>query len=260
MKVINVSVDGLEAAVKNGLYDWLDQHDADVVCVQNLKAKEYQLSDDVLYPKQFNAYFFDAEPDNYSGVAILTREMPKAIMTGLAFEACDRFGRYIQADFEHVSIGSILFPSIDEHNTLEDKLTFQQEFIEHLQKTKRKRREFIFAGFFGVAHKSVDLANWKEHQSKPGFLPEEQAFMDQVTGPLEFCDAFREANFGENQYTFWPNAEAARRNQDGMRLDYQICTPELRQYVVDAKIDRKRFFGASDGPQFAATIIEYEFD
>jgi len=256
MKVMNVQVDGLESAVADGFYIWLAQHDADVICVQNLKAKEYQLSDAVLYPEGYNAYFFDGEPDHYSGVAILTKDMPKAIITGLAFESCDRYGRYIQADFDQVSIGSILFPSIDEHNTLEDKLAFQQEFIEHIKKTKRKRREFIFAGHFGVAHKSVDLANWKENKNQPGFLPEEQAFMDQVTGPLEFFDAFREANFGDNQYTWWPDAESARRNQDGWRLDYQICTPELRQYVVDAKVDRDTIWGG----QYGATIIEYELD
>ena len=260
MKVINVQVDGLEAAVKNGFYDWIAEHDADVVCVQNLKAKEYQLSDDVLYPEGYNAYFFDAEPDHYSGVAVLTKGMPKAIMTGLAFESADRYGRYIQADFEQVSIGSVLFPTIDEHNDLEAKLAFQQEFIEHLKKTKRKRREFIFAGFFGVAHKSVDVADWQDHQDEAGFLPEEQAFMDQITGPLEFVDAFREANFGENQYTYFPTIEAARRNKDGLRFDYQICTAELRQYIVDAKIDRDTIWGSDDSGVHAATIIEYELD
>lgn len=256
MKVINVHVDGLEAAVKEGFYDWIVEHDADVVCVQGLNAKEYQLSDNAVYPEGYNAYFFDAEPDHYSGVAVLTREIPKAIMTGLAFDQCDRFGRYIQADFDQVSIGSILFPNVDDHNTLEEKLAFQQAFIDHLKKTKRKRREFIFAGHFAVAHKSIDLSDYKGNQNTPGFLAEEQAFMDQITGPLEFIDAFREANFGENQYTYWPNEESARRNQDGWRLDYQICTPELRQYVVEAKVLRDRLWGG----HHAGTIIEYEFD
>lgn len=255
MKVINVQVDGLEQAVKDGFYDWLIAQEADVVCVQNLKAKEYQLSDDVLYPPEYNAYFFDAEPDNYSGVAVLTKEIPKAIMTGLAFEAADRYGRFIQADFNAVSIGSILFPVVDEHNDVDAKLAFQQEFLEHLKKTKRKRRDFIFAGTFGVAHKSVDLADWQDHQGEPGFLPEEQAWFDQITGPLEFVDAFREANFGENQFTWWPDSDSVRRNQGGRRLDYQLCTPELKQYIVDAKIDRDNMWGLH-----APVIIEYEFD
>ncbi|ASP37707.1 exonuclease III [Bacterioplanes sanyensis] len=255
MRIVSLHVDGLQQAVDKGLYTWLQGADADVIALQNLKAKEYQLSDDVLYPDGYNAYFFDAEADHYSGVAILTRDMPKAIMTGLAFSHCDLQGRYIQADFDHVSVGSILFPSVDEHNSLEDKLAFQQAFLEHLQKTRRKRREFIFCGNFEAAHKTVDIANWQDAQQSPGFLPEERAWFDQMFGPVGFVDAFREANFGENQFTWWPDADSARRNLNGWRKDYQICTPNVRQYVVDAKIDTNLQFG-----DHAAVMVEYEFD
>jgi exodeoxyribonuclease-3 len=255
MRIITLHVDGLEQAVQNGLYTWLNSADVDVVAIQNLKAKEYQLSDDVLYPDGFNAYFFDAEADVYSGVAILTRDVPKAIMTGLAHPHWDLQGRFIQADFEHVSVGSVLFPAIDEHNTLEDKLAFQQAFLDHLQKTRRKRREFIFCGNFEAAHKTVDIQDWKSAQESPGFLPEERAWFDQVLGPVGFVDAFREANFGENQFTWWPDAESERRNQNGWRKDYQICTPNVRQFVVEANIERVPQFGIH-----GAVLIEYEFD
>lgn len=255
MRIITLHVDGLEQAVKNGLYTWLNSADVDVVAIQNLKAKEYQLSDDVLYPEGFNAYFFDAEADGYSGVAILTREIPKAIMTGLAHPDWDLQGRFIQADFDHVSVGSVLFPSIDEHNTLEDKLKFQQAFLDHLQKTRRKRRDFIFCGNFEAAHKTVDLQDWKSAQNTPGFLPEERAWFDQIFGPVGFIDAFREANFGENQFTWWPDAESQRRSQNGWRKDFQICTPNIRQFVVEANIERVPQFG-----DHAAVLIEYEFD
>jgi len=255
MRIITLHVDGLEQAVQNGLYTWLNSADVDVVAIQNLKAKEYQLSDDVLYPDGFNAYFFDAEADGYSGVAILTRDVPKAIMTGLAHPHWDLQGRFIQADFEHVSVGSVLFPAIDEHNTLEDKLAFQQAFLDHLQKTRRKRREFIFCGNFEAAHKTVDIQDWKSAQESPGFLPEERAWFDQVLGPVGFVDAFREANFGENQFTWWPDAESERRNQNGWRKDYQICTPNVRQFVVEANIERAPQFGIH-----GAVLIEYEFD
>ena len=255
MRIITLHVDGLEQAVQNGLYTWLNSADVDVVAIQNLNAKEYQLSDDVLYPDGFNAYFFDAEADGYSGVAILTRDVPKAIMTGLAHPHWDLQGRFIQADFEHVSVGSVLFPAIDEHNTLEDKLAFQQAFLDHLQKTRRKRREFIFCGNFEAAHKTVDIQDWKSAQESPGFLPEERAWFDQVLGPVGFVDAFREANFGENQFTWWPDAESERRNQNGWRKDYQICTPNVRQFVVEANIERVPQFGIH-----GAVLIEYEFD
>lgn len=255
MRIISLNVNGLKQAVEKGLYTWLKTVDADVVAIQNLKAKEYQLPDSVVYPDGYNAYFFDAEADGYSGVAILTKEVPKAIMTGLAFTQCDVQGRFIQADFPHVSVGSILFPAVDEHNTLEDKLAFQQAFLEHLNKTRRKRREFIFCGNFEAAHKTVDLEDWQKHQNTPGFLPQERAFFDQMFGPVGYVDAFREANFGENQFTWWPDAESARRNVDGWRKDYQICTPGIRQFVVEARIDTSLKFG-----DHAAVMVEYEFD
>lgn len=255
MRIISLHVNGLQQAVEKGLYAWLKTADADVVAIQNLKAKEYQLPDAVLYPEGYNAYFFDAEAEGYSGVAILTKEVPKAIMTGLAFPQCDMQGRFIQADFPHVSVGSVLFPAVDEYNSLEDKLAFQKAFLDHLNKTRRKRREFIFCGNFEAAHKTVDLDNWQEQQSTPGFLPEERAFFDQMFGPVGYVDAFREANFGENQYTWWPDADSARRNQNGWRKDYQICTPSIRQFVVDAKLDTSLRFG-----DHAAVMVEYEFD
>lgn len=255
MRVLNLCLNGLEQAVEQGLYPWLDQLDVDIVALQNIKTKEYKLSDNALYPNGFNAYFFDAEQDDYSGVAILTREMPKAIMTGLAFAQADTQGRFIQADFEHCSVGSVLFPTIDALNTLEDKLEFQQKFLAHLEKTRRKRREFIFCGNFEAAHKTVDVENWEKAQNIPGFLPQERAWFDKAIGSTEYVDAFREANFGENQFSWWPDDESRKRNKKGWRKDYQICTPQLKQDVVDAKILSE--------PQFsdhAAVVIEYELD
>lgn len=255
MRVLNLCLNGLEQAVEQGLYPWLEQLDVDIVALQNIKTKEYKLSDKALYPDAFNAYFFDAEEDDYSGVAILTKQMPKAIMTGLAFSEADLQGRYIQADFEHLSVGSILFPTIDAFNTLEDKLYFQARFLEHLEKTKRKRREFIFCGNFETAHKTVDVQDWQIAQDIPGFLPEERAWFDKIAGSTQFVDAFREANFGENQFSWWPNDDDRKRNKKGWRKDYQLCTPQLKQDVVEAKIVCEPQFS-----EHAAVVIEYELD
>lgn len=251
MRIISLYLDGIEQAVASGLYDWLETLDVDVVALQNLKAKEYQLPDSVLYPANFNAYFFDAEADAYSGVAILTRDVPKAIMTGLAFPQCDQQGRFIQADFENVSVGSLLCPDVDKHNSLEDKLAFQQQFLEHLHKTRRKRRDFVFCGHFAAAYKTLDVEDWEHQQDTIGFLPQERAWFDQMFGPANFVDAFREANFGENQFTWWPDDEP----KQGWRKDYQICTPNLRQYVVEAKS-----YKTDTVPCRAAVLVEYELD
>jgi exodeoxyribonuclease-3 len=152
-------------------------------------------------------------------------------------------------------VSSILFPQEDAFNSLQDKLSFQQEFLSYLKKTRNKRREFIICGNYQVAHKTVDLSDWEQHQEEPGFLPVERAWFDQLVGPAQYVDAFREANFGENQFTWWPNQEAKKRNKGGRRIDYQLCTPNLRQYIVDAKIDRSCLFGAH-----APVVIEYEIE
>ena len=255
MRIITLHVNGLEKAVENGLYTWLAGADVDVVAIQNLKAKEYQLSDAVLYPDGFNAYFFDAEEDGYSGVAILCKEVPKAIMTGLNHPRWDLQGRFIQADFANVSVASVAFPTVDQFNSLEDKLEFQQVFLEHLNKTRRKRREFIFCGNFEAAHKTVDLYDWENAENTPGFLSEERAWFDQMLGPVGYVDAFREANFGENQFSWWPSDEDARRDRNGWRKDYQLCTPNIRQYVVEARIAKCSQFG-----DHAAVMVEYELE
>lgn len=253
MKIVTLYVDGLQQAVDRGLYSWLSTLDADVVALQNLQAKEYQLSEQVLHPADYNAYFFDAEAEQYSGVAILTRDVPKAIMTGLGFEQADFQGRFIQADFDMFSVASINFPSIDEHNTLENKLEFQRQFTKHLEKTQRKRREFIFCGNFAASHQTVDVQDWRNHQSDIGFLPEERAWFDAMFGPMGFVDAFREANFGENQLTYWPTDADKQRQRNGWRMDYQVCTPRLRQSVVDAKV-LKTF----EHTLRAAVMVEYD--
>lgn len=233
MKVVSLNLNGMQNAIKRGFLDWMSSTDADVVCVQNLKAKEYQLPASCTEIPGFEAFFADAEEDETSGVGIYCRQMPKAIIRGLGFAQCDAEGRFIQADFDQFSICSVLFPWAVNNDDVEKKLHFMENFQAHLRKTRRKRREFIFTGTFYFAHKTIDLGNWEQHQREPGFLPEERAWMDQVLGPLEYVDAFRQINKKELQHTWWPFDEAQRF---GTRIDYQLVTPELAPYIDQARI------------------------
>lgn len=233
MKVVSVNLNGMANAVERGFIDWLLTTDADVVCVQNLRAKEYQLPRACLEVPGFEAFFADAEADDFSGVGIYCREMPKAIIRGLGFHQCDNEGRFIQADFEMFSVGSFLFPYADDEDSQNLKFEFMEQFQSHLKKTRRKRRDFIFCGTTHIAHRTIDLGNWAQHQRESGFLPEERAWMDQVLGPIQFVDAFRKLNKQELQHTWWPFDEAQRF---GMRIDYQLITPNLAPYVDSARI------------------------
>lgn len=254
MKIATVNVNGIREAVSRGFLDWLASQDADVVCIQNLKAKSFELDDSILYPEGYEGYFLDAEKDGFSGVGLYCRQIPKAIMYGLGFEQCDNEGRYLQADYDRFSICSFLMPDGSDPAA---KGAFMEQYQEYLSKLRRKRRDYMICGTWHVAHKAVDLANWSDNQMTPGFKPEERAWMDQVFGPIGFIDAFREVNRDADQYSWWPalDSDQPRARQEGWRLDYQVIDPNLRRHIKDAWIDTDATFS-----EFAPVIVEYDLE
>ena len=252
MKIASINVNGMRRAVERGFLDWLKAQDADIVCVQNLKTKSFELDDSILYPEGYEGYFLDAEQDDFAGVGIYCRRIPKAIMYGLGFEQCDNEGRFLQADYERFSVASFLMPE-DPHA----KQRFIAQYSDYLAKLRRKRRQYIIAGSWYIAHKTVDLDHWSEHQSTPGFRPEERAFMDQVFGPMDFVDTFREVERNAGHHTWWQklDSEVPRKRQDGWRTDYQITGPDIARTVKRAWIDRD-----ADFSEFAPLIIEYDLE
>lgn len=256
MRVITFNTQGIEQAADNGFFDWMAEQDADVVCLQNLKAKEYQLDGDRYHPEGYHAYFFDAFEDGFSGVAIYTRHLPKAIMTGLGFEQCDFNGRFIQADFDKVSVGSMTIPSgLRSEEAQAGKMEYLELFSGHLRKTLRKRREFIFCGTFNIAHRPVDLSNWYVNQRVSGFLAEERIWIEEVLGEMGYVDAFREINKAERQFTWWPDYNRAWALNEGARLDYQVTTANLRKVVKNAWVYRDQRFS-----EHAPLIIDYDIE
>lgn len=252
MKVITLNVNGIENAAERGFLEWLEKLDADVVCVQDIRTKEYQLDNSFLEVPGYNAFFCDAEEDGFSGTAIYTKTMPKAIIRGFGDAKIDLMGGFIQADFDNVSVASVWVPHVQYAEDVDQKIEYLEALQQHFKRTRRKRREFIFAGCYQIAHRSVDLGNWETHQREPGFLPEERAWMDQVLGPVGFVDAFRLMNRGDRQHTFWPFDEA---QANGSRIDYQLVTPNLADFVLDARIIRDPRLSPH-----CPVCVEYDFD
>lgn len=256
MRVITFNTQGIEQAADNGFFDWLEHQNADVVCLQDLRAKEYQLDGDRYHPDGYFPFFFDAFEDGYSGVAIYTKTMPKAVMTGLGFELCDFHGRFIQADFDKVSISSLCVPSgLANEEAQATKMEFMQHYVNHMKKTLRKRRDFIFCGTLSTARTPIDLSNWYVNQEVSGFLPEEREMIEEIFAQMGFIDAFREINKAERQFTWWPDYNRARKLNEGARIDYQVTTANLRKTVKDARIYRDEQFSAH-----APVIIDYDID
>lgn len=206
MRIINLSVDGIKQAAAKGLFDWLEQQDADIICLQDLRLPTPELEDGPYQVSGFNAYFFDSGIDDAYGVGIYTREQPKALIYGLGFSSgIDMQGRYIQADFERLSVGSLLVPHVtDDPESVAVRTRFFDDLQAHLHKITRKRREFIFCGNWNMAPSTIDVQNAAKNESLPGFTANDRQWMKQLFSELGYVDAFRQVNKDKDEFTWWP--------------------------------------------------------
>ena len=176
-----MNVNGIQAAVERGLLSWLQAQNADVICLQDTRVSSFELDDPAYQLDGYFLYAADAEVPAQGGVALYSRLQPKAVIHGLGFEMADRYGRYLQADFDKVSIATLLLPSGQGGDeSLNHKFKFIDDFTGYLDKQRRKRREYIYCGSLYVAHQKLDVKNWRDSQQLPGFLAPERAWLDEV--------------------------------------------------------------------------------
>ena len=243
MRVISLRCNGLISAVKQGLTEWLASKDADVICLQDVRVREYKVIDDPRFcPEGFEAFYFEGEDEGNGGVAIFTRHTPKAVMRGLGSYDLDRDGRYIQADFEHVSVVSILPPS-PTSDPQELRAAFLESLETWMRKIRKKRRHFIFCGDFGVAARTLDLEEWHQHNESPGFTKEDRHWIDSLLNDVGYVDAFREVFANEPAYSWFPGPEVFDMpNPGAWRTDLQLASLEISRRVLAAGYVTKRPF------------------
>lgn len=245
MKITSINVNGIRAAARKGFFDWMAREAPDVVCMQELKAQEHQLQDPRFRPEGYRAYFHCAQRPGYSGVAIYTWREPDQVIYGLGegWEDIDAEGRYIEARFGNLSIVSLYMhsgSSGEERQAL--KFDFMERFMPYLRELRASGREYVICGDWNIAHKEIDLKNWRSNQKNSGFLPEERAWMDKLFGEVGFVDAFRVVNQEPEQYTWWSNRGQAWAKNVGWRIDYHVITPGLRERVLSAAIYKDERF------------------
>ena len=253
MRIISFCADGIESAANKGFFDWVAEQDADFICVQDIRAREYDLRDDVYFPQGYNPYFFDSVEGTTNGVAIYCRQMPKAIMTGLGFMDFDMEGRYIQADFHQLSVGCLLAPAAGPGDAaaLARKNQFFELYQSHLNKVRNKRREFVVCGNWNIAHKPIDVQDTQRNLEMPGFLPGEQQWMDRLFNDLGYIDAFREVNSDNDEFTWWPETH----DENGWRVDYQVVSAGLQPVVEYGAIYKNQEFSSH-----APLIMDYDYE
>lgn len=256
MRVISLSVDGMHQAAHNGLFNWLASQDADVICLQDLRAQEQELIDHPEFKLDgYFSYFFDSPTPHHNGIAIYTRTMPKAIMYGFGFSSgVDMDGRYLQADFDQLSIGSLLTPAGTASTESQDiKQRFFRDLQAHLGKISHKRRHYILCGNWNIAHTSDDLENAEAHADTSGFLAEERQWMSQIFRDVGYADAFRLGNSDTDEFSWWPSGESGKG--DGWRTDLQVISKDLTKTVEYAMIYKAKSFSSH-----APIIVDYDLE
>jgi exodeoxyribonuclease-3 len=228
MRVITVNVCGIRSAASKGLFKWLARQNADHICLQETKCHIHQLADHDVEIPGYRSFFYDAQRKGYAGVALYTKHEPDKVIKGIGVREFDDEGRYLEAQFGPLSVVSLYVPSGSAGPERQaSKFRFMEAFMPHLMKLKRKKRHYIISGDWNIAHKAIDLKNWKANQKNSGFLPEERAWMDRLFDKVGYVDAFREVNQLPDQYTWWSNRGQARAKNVGWRIDYQVASPSL---------------------------------
>jgi exodeoxyribonuclease-3 len=255
LRIVTLNVNGIRSAAKKGFLQWLGTQSADVVCIQELKAAEEDLGPEMLAPAGLRGHFHPAQRKGYSGVAIYSRQAPDRVVRGVGIEDIDAEGRYLQADFGDLSVVSLYVPSgSSSDERLAVKFAFMERFNASLDALTRSGRHVVICGDWNVAHKEIDLRNWRSNQKNSGFLPEERAWFSGVIDEMGFVDVFRRLDPRPEQYTWWSNRGQAWAKNVGWRLDYHLATPELAGRATRAEIYKTERFS-----DHAPLTIDYDW-
>lgn len=237
MRLISWNVNGVRAAERKGFLDWLQADNADVVCLQETKAHEDQLSDALKSPDGYTTWWHLGERKGYSGVGVFSKKNDIEVTTDFGSEnILSHEGRTIMVDYGDFVLFNIYFPNGKKNKErLQYKLDFYDSFLQKVKSLIEDGREVIVCGDVNTAHKEIDLARPEPNRKVSGFLPEECAWLDQFE-EAGLVDTFREFESGPNFYTWWDMKTRARDRNVGWRIDYFYITPGLRSKLKDAFI------------------------
>jgi exodeoxyribonuclease-3 len=256
VRIVTANLNGIRSATKKGFFDWLPRQNADVICVQELKAQTADMSPEMLNPPGWFGYFHYAEKKGYSGVGIYSRKQPDQLIEGLGIPDIDVEGRYLEAVFGDLSVVSLYLPSgsSGEHRQA-TKFLFMDHFRPHLERLFQSGREVILCGDWNIAHTEKDLKNWKGNQKNSGFLPEERAWMTDIFDRVGWWDVYRRLcpDAEGDGYTWWSNRGQAWANNVGWRIDYQIATPGIAARARTTSVYKAERFS-----DHAPLTVDYE--
>ena len=260
-KLVSLNLNGIRSATSKGLEAWLQQTRPDCICVQEVKAQATDIAGRFEQLAGLQGHFHFAEKKGYSGVAVYTRHEPSDVRIGYGVPEFDAEGRYVELRFDtprrKLSLISCYFPSGSSGEERQQaKFRFLDGMYPHLLALKGER-EFILCGDVNIAHKEMDLKNWKGNLKNSGFLPEERAWMTKLLDEGGLVDVYRQLQpeATDAAYTWWSNRGQAYAKNVGWRIDYHLATPALA-----ARARRETIYKGEKFSDHAPLIIDYELD
>lgn len=243
MRLATVNVNGIRAAYRKGMGEWLAERGADFVCLQEVRAPD-DIVHEITAASGFHVSHTEAIDKGRSGVAILSRDEPNAVRIGCGDPYFDQSGRWIEADFDlggetltvvstYVHSGDVGTPKQD------DKYRFLDQMQIRLHELKQHSDHAIVVGDLNVGHTERDIKNWRGNVKNAGFLPQEREYFDRFFDELGWVDVHRHlAGDVDGPYTWWSMRGKAFDNDTGWRIDYQLATPQLAAAAHTAVVDR----------------------
>lgn len=236
LKIISWNVNGIRAAVRRGLLNWLYQELPNILCLQEVKANPEALTENIRIPKGYFTHWNFPVRKGYSGVATFSKLEPKQIHTNFGKGKLDLEGRVVISEYSKYTLLNIYFPNGKKNKTrLQYKMDFYNVFLEYIEPLRRAGQKLIICGDFNTAHKEIDIARPKENSRFSGFLPMERAWIDKFVS-RGYIDTFRYFNQEPNNYTWWDVKTGARQRNVGWRIDYFFVTENLISSVTRAYI------------------------
>lgn len=257
MRIITANLNGIRSAANKDFFAWLAEQNADIVCLQEIKAQLPDLTDEMRNPPGFHGYFHLAEKKGYSGVGIYCKTKPDKVIEGIGMVDIDAEGRYIECTFGKLSVISLYLPSGSSGEIRQAfKFDVMTRMLPHLETLAKSGRDVLICGDWNIAHQEQDLKNWKGNRKNSGFLPEERAWLTHLFDNAGWVDVYRQLHPDATDacYTWWSNRGAAYEKNVGWRIDYQIATPALAKKAFMSTIYKDTRFS-----DHAPLIIDYQY-
>jgi exodeoxyribonuclease III len=257
-RLVSLNLNGIRSAATKGFEAWAEGVAADCMGVQEVKAQADTVVGRFDTVAGMHGHFHYAEKKGYSGVGLYSRKKPSKMILGIGNAEFDAEGRYVEARFDSptrkLSIISCYFPSGSSGELRQQaKFRFLALMAPHL-KALAAKRELILVGDINIAHKEIDIKNWKGNQKNSGFLPQERAWMTSLLDDIGLVDVFRALNPHPEQYTWWSNRGQAWAKNVGWRIDYHLATPAIALKAKTEHIYLEQRFS-----DHAPLMIDYDF-